>query len=566
MISRLCIHVAVFLFVCVFAAQAQTDEFNVRMRIVGDANPPTTPTGLSATPVASSQIDLSWNAATDDTVLGGYQVFRDAIQIATTSLTTYADTGLTADTLYSYFVTAFDTSENFSSSSAAVSTTTLDIPAPVSDDGGGGSDLYLIHFDVIPDIRTVQVEWQTRGYAQFELRWGRTAAYELGFVSNELFKHTHSTVITDLEPGTTYSYQLLGFDRDGRRHALSSGEFKTLEAPDITPPSNVSGLRAALSGNDVELSWENPSDPDFAFVRIVRSHLFYPDDPYDGFIAYQGDAEVFSDSRALSKYDAQYYTVFAYDTQGNISSGAVVAAAQQAIATSGDTEHYPAFPLSFSDIEVIQNGAQVQGGTLDANAPFLLRIAYEKLPEHLKTVRVTFTHPVDQNLTFSFLLRINKDKTDYEAHIAPLRTAGVYPVVVTVFDHKTQKMQQVEGSYRFLAGAPLSPTGLSGSTERIFYTTGPFFWAIALGLLLLLVYVIVRKKMTRHTAVAALKVLCIVLFCTGLLCASFVFIESSTTGAAVISGLPLFFVHPFFLACIALCCVVFILAVLAKRK
>jgi hypothetical protein len=53
---------------------------------------------------------------------------------------------------------------------------------------------------------------------------------------------------------------------------------------------------------------------------------------------------------------------------------------------------------------------------------------------------VTFRHPNDTTSSFSFLLRINKDKTFYEASIAPLRTEGKYPVAVAIFDHQTQKL------------------------------------------------------------------------------------------------------------------------------
>ncbi len=48
-----------------------------------DTTPPSKPTGLTATPTSTSQINLNWNASTDDVGVTGYKVFRNGTQIAT---------------------------------------------------------------------------------------------------------------------------------------------------------------------------------------------------------------------------------------------------------------------------------------------------------------------------------------------------------------------------------------------------------------------------------------------------------------------------------------------------
>ena len=90
-----------------------------------DSSPPTTPTNLTATAASSSQINLSWTAATDDVGIAGYQVYRDGSQIATTASTTYADSGLLPSTAYTYVVVAYDGAGNVSAQSTAASATTL---------------------------------------------------------------------------------------------------------------------------------------------------------------------------------------------------------------------------------------------------------------------------------------------------------------------------------------------------------------------------------------------------------------------------------------------------------
>ena len=91
---------------------------------VPDLTAPSVPTGLVASNVAATQLTLSWAASTDDRGVAGYDVFRDGTQIATTTTTTLHDSGLQANTQYTYTVSAFDAAGNASASSAPLSVTT----------------------------------------------------------------------------------------------------------------------------------------------------------------------------------------------------------------------------------------------------------------------------------------------------------------------------------------------------------------------------------------------------------------------------------------------------------
>lgn len=59
------------------------------------------PTGLTATPITSSRIDLAWNVSSGAT---GYDVERNSVIVASPTTNSYSDTGLTPSTLYSYRV------------------------------------------------------------------------------------------------------------------------------------------------------------------------------------------------------------------------------------------------------------------------------------------------------------------------------------------------------------------------------------------------------------------------------------------------------------------------------
>jgi chitodextrinase len=96
-----------------------------------DTIAPSTPTGLTATAVSPTQINLSWGASTDTggSGLAGYRVYRNGSLIASPATTSFPDTGRTGSTLYSYTVAAYDNATNTSAQSSAASATTW---APVS--------------------------------------------------------------------------------------------------------------------------------------------------------------------------------------------------------------------------------------------------------------------------------------------------------------------------------------------------------------------------------------------------------------------------------------------------
>src|SRR2546422_859375 len=81
---------------------------NVTTASAADTTPPTTPTGLTAAAAGSTGANLSWSASTDNVGVTGYIVRRNCVQIATPATTSFADTGLSAATTYSYTDAALD--------------------------------------------------------------------------------------------------------------------------------------------------------------------------------------------------------------------------------------------------------------------------------------------------------------------------------------------------------------------------------------------------------------------------------------------------------------------------
>ena len=107
---------------------ADTDLFDLNYftwtaQATADTQAPSTPGGLSASALSSSQVALSWLASTDNVGVAGYTVFRNGVKIGTVNGTSFSDSGLIASTTYTYSVRAFDVAGNISAQ-ASMSITT----------------------------------------------------------------------------------------------------------------------------------------------------------------------------------------------------------------------------------------------------------------------------------------------------------------------------------------------------------------------------------------------------------------------------------------------------------
>lgn len=104
-----------------------------------DTTAPSAPQNLRTTSVTSTQIALAWNASLDDQSLSGYRVYRNNALIATTTQTSYTNSGLTSNTTYQYRIEAFDTAGNSASGSTlsvtTASNTAGDVTAPSTPTG-----------------------------------------------------------------------------------------------------------------------------------------------------------------------------------------------------------------------------------------------------------------------------------------------------------------------------------------------------------------------------------------------------------------------------------------------
>jgi hypothetical protein len=214
----------------------------------------TAPSNLTATAASSTQINLSWTAATET---GGtitqYLIQRCSgasctsfTQVGTSTGTTYSDSSLTPSTSYSYRVQATDASSNTSAFSNTASATTL-ATSPTA-----------------PTSLTATAS----GPVQINLSWGASTETG-GTISLYLVERcsgasctsfvqigttaTTSYNDTGLTGSTSYSYRVRAQDSNNNDGPYSNTASATTAAPTFTAPS---GLTATASGpTQVGLSW-----------------------------------------------------------------------------------------------------------------------------------------------------------------------------------------------------------------------------------------------------------------------------------------------------------------------
>ncbi len=147
--------------------------------------------------------------------------------------------------------------------------------------------------------------------------------------------------LADLASNTTYRLRITAAvsSIDGQPlGAQTVLEFTTAAPADTTAPADVTVAGSAPQANgDIDVNWTNPTDSDFAGVRVLRVlGAVCTTDPNDGAatVVYNSGGTSFTDT-GLTHGQQYCYTIFAYDTAGNFAPGAGPGA--QTTATSNDT-------------------------------------------------------------------------------------------------------------------------------------------------------------------------------------------------------------------------------------
>jgi chitodextrinase len=221
-----------------------------------DSEAPTVPTGLVATAVSPTRIDLSWSPSTDNVGVTGYWVYLNDAPLTRTQTTSFAHTGVADGGVYNYRVSAYDAVPNDSAWTPPVSVRTPDKTPPAVPTGLGPSMVSSTEIDLQwnPAADNVAVT----GYHVY------LNDALLGTTATTSFSHT------GLTPNTTYNYRVSAFDAVPNDSAWTATPVSvTTQAPGTTPavrttfsstsadfPNPERGLSEMVENlTDVKSSW-----------------------------------------------------------------------------------------------------------------------------------------------------------------------------------------------------------------------------------------------------------------------------------------------------------------------
>lgn len=179
-----------------------------------DILPPTAPANLISSLITQTSFTLSWTASTDNVGVTGYDVYQNAIKINSSNITStsYNLSGLTAGTLYTYYVVAKDAAGNTSLASISLNVTTAppDTQAPT-----------------VPTNLSSSIIGQT----SITLNWAASTddsgvtgydVYKDGIKANASTITATTYNVTGLTAGTTYAMTVIAKDAAGNQSAAST--------------------------------------------------------------------------------------------------------------------------------------------------------------------------------------------------------------------------------------------------------------------------------------------------------------------------------------------------------
>ena len=183
--------------------------------------PPSTPGNLHTVNITASAVSLEWDESTDNVGVTGYQISRDGLVVQTVASTAFTDTGLAANTTYSYEVRARDAAGNLSDP-ATLSATTL---APSGDDTTPPSAPGPLVFSSVT-ANSITITWTaaTDNVGVTGYRISRNGA---------LLDTIGALTFTDtgLSPNTEYNYSVVAVDAVNNASTPSTGSVTTASPP-----------------------------------------------------------------------------------------------------------------------------------------------------------------------------------------------------------------------------------------------------------------------------------------------------------------------------------------------
>jgi C1A family cysteine protease len=284
------------------------------------STPPAAPSGLAATAVSSSQVDLAWtDNASNET---GFKIERctgtdcsDFAPIATVgaNVTSYSDTGPTASTSYIYRVRAYNAGGDSDYSNTATAVTQALPPAPAAPtnlaaSAVSSSQINLTWADNADNETGVKIERSPDGAT-----WTQIAAAAANATSYS---------DTGLTASTSYTYRVRAHN-DGGDSDYSNTAIAMTQAAPTTPAAPTNLTATAISRTGINLTWtDNATNETGYYVQRCKGATC----TNFARIATLGANVTSYSNTGLTRATTYRYRVYAYNSVGNSGYSNIAAA------------------------------------------------------------------------------------------------------------------------------------------------------------------------------------------------------------------------------------------------
>jgi chitodextrinase len=267
-----------------------------------DTTAPSVPANLGSPSQTDTSISLTWDTATDNVGVDGYDVYRGGTLITTTYTTNYTDSGRLVNTNYTYRVRAHDASGNNSAQSIPFSINTLpDAVAPTSPVNLASTNQTTTTISIGWDVATDDVA--VTGYKVY-----RDSVY-IGTTAGTTYNDA------SLRYNTSYHYTVTAVDANPNE-SPASNTLTVSTLPDTVAP--LVALTAPAAGNNqLTFAVSATASDDLDLSRVE----FYADSTRIATL-YSAPFSFNWNSYAVHN-GSRVITAKAFDVTGNYASSAV---------------------------------------------------------------------------------------------------------------------------------------------------------------------------------------------------------------------------------------------------
>lgn len=313
------------------------------------------------------------------------------------------------------------------------------VPPGVHQNGFPQISLYNLRIE--PGYTSAMIYWTSSVSTISTIRWGESSDVGEGTLKSIVYAQNHQMEIINLKPGTIYYFTIESQDVGKRIATTLPQYFSTKSYRDTSFPLNPRNVQSSADVSGITISWNNPGDPDFSYIRIMRHGDRFHGSPFLGTLIYEGNKESFLDANVVpgKKY---FYSLFARNNSGDYSSGVAVsqiAFLQKYVAPSpGGTTIQTGggtVPVKVSEILptffVYQHNQNVQ--VLDNTKIISVDGGKDTIIDTVsKTLSDDYLSLTDGTgqVIGEYLFSFNKDSGHYQSVLPPLQKSGNYGVKI----------------------------------------------------------------------------------------------------------------------------------------